>query len=249
MISCRRRLRPVEAERRLRLRRQRDLLQRAREDAAALRDQRLVVVLPARARQIEQALPLGEAPRRIGIGIDEDVAMVEGGDQLDGLLAQHAVAEHVARHVADADDRERRRADVDVHLAEVALDRLPGAARGDAHLLVVVAGRAAGGEGVVEPEMMLVPKSRWRCRRRSRCPCRRRPPDRDRRRRGARTLSGGITPCRAEIVGDVEQRRDEQLVGRGAFGLHGLARCRRAMPSSASARSRPWRRPARSPRS
>ena len=37
-------------------------------------------------------------------------------------------------------------------LAEMALDRFPGAARGDAHLLVVVAGRAAGGEGVAEPE-------------------------------------------------------------------------------------------------
>ena len=33
-------------------------------------------------------------------------------------------------------------------LAEVALDAFPGAARGDAHALVVVAGGAAGGEGV-----------------------------------------------------------------------------------------------------
>ena len=46
--------------------------------------------------------------------------------------------------------------DVDVHLAEVPLDRLPGAARGDAHLLVVVAGRAAGREGVAEPEAVLL---------------------------------------------------------------------------------------------
>ena len=45
--------------------------------------------------------------------------------------------------------------DVDVHFAEVALDRLPGAARGDAHHLVVVAGRAAGGEGVAQPELVL----------------------------------------------------------------------------------------------
>ena len=52
-----------------------------------VRDQRLVVVLPARARQLEQALALGEARLRIGVGIDEDVAMVEGGDQLDGRLA------------------------------------------------------------------------------------------------------------------------------------------------------------------
>ena len=44
--------------------------------------------------------------------------------------------------------------DVDVHLAEVPLDALPGAARGDRHALVVVAGRAAGGEGVAEPEVV-----------------------------------------------------------------------------------------------
>ena len=42
--------------------------------------------------------------------------------------------------------------DVDVHLAEMPLHRFPCAARGDAHLLVVVTGRAAGGEGIAEPE-------------------------------------------------------------------------------------------------
>ncbi len=135
----------------LRLGRQPDLLGRARIDAAALGDQRLVEILPARARQIEQALALGEGALRIGIGIDENVAVIEGGDELGGLLAQQAVAEHVARHVADADHRERRRGEVDIHLAEMALDRFPGAARGDADLLVVVSGRAAGGEGVAEP--------------------------------------------------------------------------------------------------
>ena len=42
--------------------------------------------------------------------------------------------------------------DIAPELAEMALDQLPGAARGDAHLLVVVAGRAARGKGVAEPE-------------------------------------------------------------------------------------------------
>ena len=144
----------ADAEQLLRLGRQPDLLGRARIDAAALGDQRLVEILPARARQVEQALALGEGALRIGIGIDENVAVIEGGDELGGLLAQHAVAEHVARHVADADHGERRRGDVDIHLAEMALDRFPGAARGDADLLVVVAGRAAGGEGVAEPEIV-----------------------------------------------------------------------------------------------
>ena len=65
---------------------------------------------------------------------------------------QHAVAEHVARHVADADHGEVVGVDVDAQGLEVELDRLPGAAGGDAHLLVVVALRAAGGEGVAQPE-------------------------------------------------------------------------------------------------
>jgi hypothetical protein len=65
--------------------------------------------------------------------------VIEGGDELDRRREQHAVAEDVARHVADAGDREGGRLDVDVDLAEVALHRLPGAARRDAHLLVVVA--------------------------------------------------------------------------------------------------------------
>ena len=40
---------------------------------------------------------------------------------------------------------------VDADLAEMPLHRFPRAARGDAHLLVVVAGGPAGGEGVAEP--------------------------------------------------------------------------------------------------
>ena len=81
--------------------------------------------------------------------------MVEGGDELYARRQQHAVAEHVARHVADAGDGERLALDVDVHLAEMPLHRLPGTARGDPHRLVVVAGRAARSEGVAEPEAAL----------------------------------------------------------------------------------------------
>ena len=78
--------------------------------------------------------------------------MVERRDQLDVRREQHRVAEHVARHVADADDREVLALRVDAELAEVALHRLPSAPRGDAHRLVVVAGAAAGGERIAEPE-------------------------------------------------------------------------------------------------
>ena len=84
--------------------------------------------------------------------------MVERGHQPDVLGQQHPVAEHVAGHVADADDGEVLGLGVDAELAEVPLDRLPRAARGDAHRLVVVADRAAGGERVAEPEAVVAPR-------------------------------------------------------------------------------------------
>jgi hypothetical protein len=80
------------------------------------------------------------------------VPVVERRDQPQVPRQQHAVAEHVAGHVADADHGELVGAGVDVQLAEVPLDALPGAAGGDAHRLVVVAGRTAGGERVAQPE-------------------------------------------------------------------------------------------------
>ena len=69
--------------------------------------------------------------------------------------AQHAVAEHVARHVADADDGQRVGVGVLAEHAGVAAHALPRAAGRDAHRLVVVPGAAAGGERVAEPEAVL----------------------------------------------------------------------------------------------
>ena len=140
-----------------------------------------------------------------------------------GLRAeQHAVAEDVTRHVADADHGEGLGLDIAIEFAEVALDRFPGAAGGDAHLLVVVTHRTAGGKGVAEPEVAIegdgvggVGKAR-----------------------GA--LVGGNDQIGVlgvasddirrgddlvghEIVGDVEQGGDEDLVAGGAFALDGLA--------------------------
>ena len=80
--------------------------------------------------------------------------MIERGDEFDRLLTQHAVAEDVAGHVADADHGNWRCRDVDIHFAEVPFHCLPRAARGYADLLVVVTGRAARGEGIAEPEIM-----------------------------------------------------------------------------------------------
>ena len=78
--------------------------------------------------------------------------MIEGGEQPDVLGQQHAVAEHVAAHVADADDGEILGLGVDAHLPEVPFDRLPRALGGDAHRLVVVADRTARCERVAQPE-------------------------------------------------------------------------------------------------
>ena len=103
----------LDAERRAHLRRERDRLGAARPDAAALGDRVAVVVVPGRAGQLEQPLALGEAGVGVGVGVEEDVAVVVGADEPDPVRQQHPVAEHVARHVADADDGERLGRDVD----------------------------------------------------------------------------------------------------------------------------------------
>ncbi len=78
--------------------------------------------------------------------------MVEGSHQLDVLGQQHAVAEDVSAHIADARDSEILCLGIDPHFQEVAFHALPGPAGGDAHGLVVVADGAARGERVAEPE-------------------------------------------------------------------------------------------------
>src|SRR5690606_3262936 len=114
-----------------------------------------VIVVPARAAEAGKSLALYEGALRIGIRVDEDVTVIERRDQPDHARAQHAVAEDIAAHVADAHDSEWLRLRVAAHLAEVAAHALPRAARGDADVLVAVAVRAAGCECVVEPEAVL----------------------------------------------------------------------------------------------
>src|SRR4029078_2061868 len=100
----------------------------------------------------------------------------------------------------------------------------PGAAGGDAHALVVVACRAAGGEGIAEPEAVRLRNSVGDVG------------------EGRGALVGGDDQIRIvvvvpyhivgrddslfviEVVGDVEQRLHEQLVGRDTFGLDRFAR-------------------------
>ena len=83
------------------------------------------------------------------------MAVIERGEQADVPRQQHAVAEHVAGHVADADAGEVLGLAIAAQRAEMALDRLPRALGRDAHGLVVVADRAARGERVAEPEAVL----------------------------------------------------------------------------------------------
>ncbi len=182
---------------------------------------------PARARTAACAR---QSHRRIGIGIDEHVAVVVGGDEADLLGQQHPVAEHVTGHVADAHDRERRRLGVEAELAEVALDRLPRTLGGDPQRLVVIARRAAGGERVAQPEAAALGDLVGGVRER----------------RGA--LVGGDDEVRVlpvehadvgrmhdlavdEVVGDVEQRLDELLVA-------GLDRVAQRRPPAGGLRSR-----------
>ncbi len=68
---------------------------------------------------------------------------------------QHAVAEHVPGHVADPHHRQVVTVGVDAEHPGVTANALPRTAGRDAHLLVVVALAAAGGERVAEPEVVL----------------------------------------------------------------------------------------------
>ena len=139
---------------------------------------------------------------------------------------QHPVPEHVAGHAADADDREVLRLRVAPHLAEMALDGFPGAARRDAHPLVVVSFGAARGERVSQPETVVA----------------RHPVGDVRERRGA--LVGGHdeigivavepddVPRRNDlavdlVVHEVEEPADQGPVAFDGLGVDGLAAPRR----------------------
>ena len=185
-------------------------------------DKRRVVVGPRRSGQGEQPLPLDERPRRIGIGIKEHMPVVERRDQSDVRRQQHGIAEDVAAHVADAGDGEVLALGVDTQLAEVPLDRLPGAARRDPHRLVVVTVGAAGGERIVEPEVMLLGNRIGQVGERGRALV------------GGDDEVGIVTVASHdagrryhgtldEIVGEVEHRRHELPVGRAALRLPRLA--------------------------
>ncbi len=78
--------------------------------------------------------------------------MIERCDQPDLFGEQHAVSEHIARHIPDTGNGEFLCLGVVPHLAEMPFDRFPGATGGNRHFLMIVAGRAAGSESIAKPE-------------------------------------------------------------------------------------------------
>ena len=101
------------------------------------------------------------------------------------------------------------------------LGRLPGATRRDAHLLVVVADRAARGEGITEPETVVGRNAVGDVRESRRALVGRHHQvgviaivTHDAGRRHHRALD--------QVVGQVEQARQEQFVAGHAFGSIGL---------------------------
>ena len=127
----------------------------AGKDATTFRYKAFVVVFPARTGQFKQALTFCEAAFHIRVGINENVQMVKGTHQGNGLGTEHAITKHVAGHVANTDRRDLILLNVDALLAEVTLDRHPATPGRDAHLFVVVTGTAARGERITEPEAII----------------------------------------------------------------------------------------------
>ena len=69
---------------------------------------------------------------------------------------QHAVAKHIAAHVADPHHSKRLRLDILVLFPEVTLHAFPGTPCGNAHLLVVVTGTASRGKRIAQPEAVFI---------------------------------------------------------------------------------------------
>ena len=216
-------------------RRQRNGLGRAFENATALGNQLAVVIGPAGTRQIEQAGTFGKAGLGVRGRVQEDVQVVERGLQADVFGQQHAVAEYVASHVTNADHAEILLLGVDAQMTEVALDRFPGTAGGNAHALVVVTGGTTGSKGVTQPEAVGFGNAVGNVG------------------EGCGALVGSHHQVRIirvqtahvlgrndlaghQVVGDIQQCGDEDLVAGDAFGQEGftVARCRQLLADKAT---------------
>ena len=81
--------------------------------------------------------------------------MIEGRQQMNMARQKHAIAKHIAGHITDADDAEVFLLHIYSQLTKMPPHRHPGPAGGDAHGLVVIAVRAAGGKAIPQPELVL----------------------------------------------------------------------------------------------
>ena len=98
-----------------------NLLEAAFEQSTACRNQFLIIIGPVRARQIKQPLAFVEAGLGIRIGVDEDMLVIECRYQLQAGRQQHAVAEHIAGHIANTDHRDRIGLHIEAQFAEMPL--------------------------------------------------------------------------------------------------------------------------------
>ena len=123
-------------------------------DAPALRDQLAVVIVPARSRQVEHPLALRPALRRIGVRVDEDVAMIEGGDQLrsdfDSSMPLPNTSPDMSPQPATLTSSDWTSMPISRKWRWTEIHAPRG---GDPHHLVVVAVRPAARERVAEPEI------------------------------------------------------------------------------------------------
>ncbi len=107
---------------------------RTRNDHRAGRERLTVIILPAGARKREHSLALGKGEIDIRSG-SMKMSRCRRRRSAGSFPKAACRCRRRRPHVADAGDGEGRRLDVDVHFAEVPLDGLPRAARGDSHLL------------------------------------------------------------------------------------------------------------------
>ena len=150
------------------------------------------------------------------------MTVVEGRQQTDVGREQHAVAEHIARHVADADTGEILTLAVAAESPEMPFHRLPSALGGDAHAFVVVADGAAGCEGIAQPEAVFGGNAIGDIGEGSGAFV-----GRDHQVRIIAVVSDHLLRMHDlaidQVVGDVEQSVDEAFVTGDAFGQHGIA--------------------------
>ena len=78
--------------------------------------------------------------------------VIERGHHLKRFGEQHSVAEHIARHIAAANNTNRVFLNVNSAFGKVALHRNPRALGRNPHRLMIITNRATAREGIAKPE-------------------------------------------------------------------------------------------------